>query len=174
MQVFPLVDYKNHFIREDGVIISALNKERKPYLRIGGGHLVTCLSVENKKYVLEIYKLLVKAAYKEYDADIHDIYFVDGNKQNIHLSNVKIRSKIETFRLAEKGIVKKVVKGEHVGWDARTYDAETKKPKYIGTSSDLVNGERICKDKYIQYMTDKLIKKLFNEDKQAKIPKLFK
>jgi hypothetical protein len=173
MRSFPLVDFKNHFIREDGVIISAHNKERKAYAKDKYSHLVTCLSVENKKHVVDIYKLLVKAAYPEYDEDIQDIYFVDGNKHNVSLSNVKLRSKVDTFKTGEKGIIKKVVGGSFVGWDARTYNTETKKVKYIASSTNIEEGYDICLRRYVDFMTAELIKKLFNENKEYKIPKLF-
>jgi hypothetical protein len=174
MRSFPLADFKGHFIREDGVIISALNKERKAYAKDSNSHLVTCLSIENKKYVLDIYKLLVKAAYPEYDEDIHDIYFVDGDKQNIKLDNVKLRSKVDTFKTGEKGIIKKVVGGVFVGWDARSYNSDTRKVKYIASSTNIDEGYNICLRKYVDFMTAELIKKLFNENKEHKIPKLFK
>lgn len=172
MKLFVLEDYKNHFIREDGVIISALNKERKATHR-PGGHPYTCISVENKKHVIEIYKLIVKVLHKEWDPDIHDVYFADGDQNNLHFDNVKIRSKVQTFKLAEKGIVKMVRHGEHLGWNARTYDPTTKKAKYIGSSADLERGEALCKEKYASWMTQELINNLFNEGKEAKIPKLF-
>lgn len=174
MRTFPLADFKDHFIREDGVIISAHNKERKPYAKDSNSHLATCLSINNKKYVIDIYKLLVKAAYPEYDEDIHDVYFVDGNKHNIKLENVKLRSKVETFKTGEKGIIKKIVGGVFVGWDARTYNSETRKVKYIASSTNIEDGYNICLRKYADFMTAELIKKLFNENKEHKIPKLFK
>jgi hypothetical protein len=174
MKLFPLEDFRNHFIREDGVIISANNKERKACAKAGSEHLITCLSVLNKKQVVVIYKLLVKAAYLDYDEDIHDVYFVDGNKHNLHLDNVKIRSKVETFETGEKGIVKKLVQGVFKGWDARAYNNNGKKVKYIGSSASLEHGFEICRKKYAKFMTDELIKKLFNEGKEHKIPLLFK
>ena len=172
MQVLPLADFKGHFIREDGVIISAKGKPRKASPKNGVGHLIVCLSVGCVKKTVDVHKVLAKALYADYDEDVHDVAFVDGNKHNLAFENVKIISKIEGFKAGDRGLVKKVLGGVHVGWDTRTYIDG--KIKYIGSSNDLERGREICKEKFVNFMTAELIKGLFNDNKEHKIPKLFK
>lgn len=171
MQKLSLVDFKDHFIREDGVIISSKGKERKAHAKNGNGHLIVCLSVGCVKRTVDVYKVLAKALFAEYDEDVHDVSFIDGNIHNLAFSNIKIISKIEGFRAGDRGLVKKVLKGVHIGWDTRAYIDG--KIKYIGSSNDLERGKEICKEKFVNFMTAELIKGLFNEGKEDKIPKLF-
>jgi hypothetical protein len=175
MLILPVAKFKDHFIREDGLVISSKGKVKKNFYKNEKGHLITCICIDNIKQNVDIKDLYAEAFFSDYDKDIHDVYFKDGNKYNFSLENVGIRTKIQTFLSGEKGIKKVNLKGNFIGWEAKTYDSKNKAVKYIASSKDTSEaGYEFCKDKYVKYKTEELFADLFDRNLEEKIPLFFK
>jgi hypothetical protein len=107
----PIPTFPHYYITRDGVIISF--RKQKPKLMTnfvdGNGYIVTNLYNEGikngyKKALVSVANMVLLTWGPEKPGDGYKVKFLDGNKQNIHISNLEWISRSEIM----KGILKRI------------------------------------------------------------------
>ena len=79
--------YENYFITETGEIYNKYNKQIKP-VDNGKGYLIVGLTVENKRIIKAVHRLLAEAFISNPN-NFSDVNHIDGDRRNNSLKNLE-------------------------------------------------------------------------------------
>lgn len=102
------VTYENYLISDDGKI---KNRQRDKLLSIysrnkGRGKLYTIISIDNKRYNIDVATAVAENFLDSYDKDLY-VIFKDGNVKNVNVKNLLMSTKMFEYSNKSRSDIKK-------------------------------------------------------------------